>query len=38
VGGVSHFLKRWMSVSQRLGLLLVLWIAFYAWYFSVMPS
>ena len=38
VGGVSHFLKRWMSVRQRLGLLLILWIAFYAWYFSVMPS
>ena len=38
VGGVSHFLKRWMSVRQRLGLLLILWTGFYAWYFSVMPS
>jgi hypothetical protein len=38
VGGVSHFLERWMSVRQRLGLLLVLWIAFYTWYFSVMPA
>jgi hypothetical protein len=37
VGGVSHFLQRWMTVRQRLGLLLVLWIAFYACYFSVMP-
>jgi hypothetical protein len=37
VGGVSHFLERWMTVRQRLGLLLVMWIAFYAWYFSVMP-
>jgi hypothetical protein len=38
VGGVSHFLKRWMSVRQRLALLLVLWVAFYSWYFSVMPA
>ena len=38
VGGVSHFLERWMSVRQRLALLLVLWVAFYAWYFSVMPA
>jgi hypothetical protein len=38
VGGISHFLERWMTVRQRLGLLLVLWIAFYAWYFSVMPA
>jgi len=38
VGGISHFLARWMSVQQRLGLLLVLWIAFYIWYFSVMPA
>ena len=38
VGGTSHFLQRWMSVRQRLALLLVLWIAFYAWYFSVMPA
>lgn len=38
VGGISHFLERWMSVRQRLGLLLILWIAFYAWYFSVMPA
>ena len=38
VGSVSHFLKRWMSVRQRLALLLVLWIAFYSWYFSVMPA
>lgn len=38
VGGVSHFLERWIGVRQRLGLLLILWIAFYAWYFSVMPG
>ena len=38
VGGVSHFLKRWMTVRQRLALLVVLWIAFYGWYFSVMPA
>ena len=38
VGGVSHLLERWMTVRQRLGLLLILWIAFYGWYFSVMPA
>jgi len=38
VGGISHFLERWMSVRQRLGLLLVLWVAFYTWYFSMMPA
>lgn len=38
VGGISHFLERRMDVRQRLGLLLILWIAFYAWYFSVMPA
>ena len=38
VGGVSHFLERWIGLRQRLGLLLILWIAFYAWYFSVMPG
>ena len=38
VGGISHFLERWMSVRQRLALLLLLWIAFYGWYFSVMPA
>ena len=37
VGGISHFLERWMTVRQRLALLLVLWTVFYAWYFSVMP-
>jgi hypothetical protein len=37
VGGISHFLERWMMVRQRLALLLVLWTVFYAWYFSVMP-
>ena len=38
VGAISHFLERWMTVRQRLGLLLLLWVAFYAWYFSVMPA
>jgi len=38
VGGVSHFLERWIGLRQRLGLLLILWIAFYAWYLSVMPG
>ena len=38
VGGISHYLKRWMNVRQRLGLLLILWIVFYGWYFSVMPA
>ena len=38
VGGISRFLGCWIPVRQRLGLLLVLWIAFYVWYFSVMPG
>ena len=38
VGGISQFLERWMSVRQRLALLLGLWVAFYGWYFSVMPA
>jgi hypothetical protein len=38
VGGISHILERRMSVRHRLGLLLILWIAFYAWYFSVMSA
>ncbi len=38
VGRISHFLERWMDVRQRLALLLILWIAFYGWYFSVMPG
>jgi hypothetical protein len=38
VGGLSRFLERWMTVRQRLGLLLILWIIFYTWYFSVMPA
>jgi hypothetical protein len=38
VGGLSRFLERWMTVRQRLGVLLILWIIFYTWYFSVMPA
>ena len=38
VGGISRLLERWMTGRQRLSLLLVLWVAFYAWYFSVMPA
>lgn len=37
VGGISRFLQRWMTVRQRLALLMALWTVFYAWYFSVMP-
>ena len=38
VGGISRLLERWMTGRQRLSLLLTLWVAFYAWYFSVMPA
>jgi hypothetical protein len=38
VGGVSRLLERWMTGRQRRSLLLFLWVAFYAWYFSVMPA
>jgi len=38
VGGISRLLERWMTGRQRLSLLLILWVAFYAWYFSVMPA
>ena len=37
VGGTSRVLQRWMTVRQRLALLLALWVVFYGWYFSVMP-
>ena len=37
VGGISRILERWMTVRQRLALLLALWVIFYCWYFSVMP-
>ena len=36
-GVVSHWLAKRMDVRSRLPLLAALWIAFYAWYFSVMP-
>jgi hypothetical protein len=36
-GTVSRTLERRISVRQRLALLAVLWIAFYTFYFSVMP-
>jgi hypothetical protein len=35
-GTVSKFLSRWMSVTARLLLLSLLWIAFYAFYWSAM--
>jgi hypothetical protein len=38
VGAISKQLSRWMSVRQRLALLLALWVAFYALYFTVMPG
>ena len=38
VGGISRLLERWMTGRQRLSLLLILWVAFYTWYFSVMPA
>ena len=38
VGGISRLLERRMTGRHRLSLLLVLWVAFYAWYFSVMPA
>ena len=38
VGTLSRFLERWFSMKQRLALLLILWTAFYGWYFSVMPG
>ena len=37
VGGVSRLLERWTTLRQRLALLMILWVAFYTWYFSVMP-
>lgn len=37
VGTVSHGLSRWLGLRQRLALLAVLWVAFYAFYFAVMP-
>ena len=37
-GTISRWLSRWMDVRSRLLLLTAVWIAFYAWYFSVMPA
>ena len=36
-GTVSQLLKRRLGVRQRLALLLALWVAFYTFYFAVMP-
>ena len=36
-GGLSRLLERWLTMRQRLALLSLVWIAFYAAYFSVMP-
>ena len=36
-GTISRALERRMNVRQRLALLAVLWVLFYAFYFSVMP-
>lgn len=38
VGTLSRFLERWLTMRRRLALLLILWTAFYGWYFSVMPG
>jgi hypothetical protein len=38
VGIISRLLERWMSTRQRLLLLGALWVAFYAFYFAVMPG
>ena len=38
VGIISRLLEKRMSVRQRLMLLGALWIAFYAFYFAVMPG
>ena len=37
-GGVSELLRRRLNVRARLGLLTLLWVLFYGWYFSVMPA
>lgn len=37
VGGMSHFLKRWLDVRKRLALLALSWVVFYAFYFTAMP-
>ena len=35
---ISTFLARRVELRARLTILLALWVAFYAWYFSVMPA
>ena len=35
---VSHLLSRWLGIQARLAILGGLWLAFYIWYFSVMPG
>jgi len=36
-GTISKALAKWMTVKQRTALLIALWVAFYAFYFAVMP-
>jgi hypothetical protein len=38
VAGVSHVIRPWLDVRARLALLMVLWVLFYAFYFSAMPG
>ena len=38
VGALSKGLSRWMDVRQRLVLLALSWVVFYAFYFAVMPG
>lgn len=38
VAGISRLLQRYLDVRQRLMLLAALWVAFYVFYFSVMPG
>ena len=37
-GGLATLLGRWLTMRQRLAVLAAVWIAFYAWYWSVMPA
>ncbi|WP_205479282.1 hypothetical protein [Sphingomonas arenae] len=37
-GAISGLLSRHIGVRARLAILLAVWTAFYAWYFSVMPA
>jgi len=38
VSAIGHAASRWLGLRTRLAVLALCWIAFYGWYFAVMPG